>query len=121
MSVKQMFIPPLLALPFILTGCGGVNDTTDESAIDSSVWIINTTDEVSENLYESGTNQGSLVNVQSVETEIVDDLEYTVVSATGIANYQVALRQDEIDTLNARPKAATDFLSGATITLVQVV
>ncbi|MBV1921591.1 MAG: YHYH protein [Pseudomonadales bacterium] len=148
MNFKKILIPPLLALPLILTGCGSsssdTTDTTDatesteesvadtstdastdtstdtttdtstDATTDSSVWIINTTDEVSENLYESGTNQGSRVNVQSVETETVGDLEYTVVSATGIANYQVTLSQNEIDTLNARPKAATDFLSGAT-------
>jgi hypothetical protein len=132
MKFKQAIIPPLLALPLILSGCGSSSDTTEESSADTStdtstdtdtdtgtttdntVWIINSTDEVSENLYESGTNQGSLVNVQSVETETVDNLEYTVVSATGIANYQVTLSQDEINALNARPKAATDFSSGST-------
>ena len=131
MNFKLVFIPPLLALPLLLVGCGSsdsaedtTTDTTTDSSTDTSTdtdtsstssgWIINSDDEVSQNLFESGTNQGSFVNVQSVTAETVDDLEYTVVAATGIANYQVTLSQDEIDALNARPKAATDFLSGAT-------
>jgi len=132
MNFKQVIAPPLLILPLLLSACGSSSETTDTTddttdvtdttdatdtsdATDaSSVWIINTTDEASLNLYESGTNTGSPVNVQSVSTETVDDLEYTVVAATGIANYQVTLTQDGIDALNARPKAATDFLSGVT-------
>jgi hypothetical protein len=129
MNFKQLLIPPLLGLPLMFMGCGSNTSTgpaTDnsgsntDSTINNNAWIINITKEVSQNLFESGTNQGSLVNVQSVETETVDDLVYTVVSATGIANYQVTLNQDNINALNARPKAATDFLSGNTTALADV-
>jgi len=126
MKFKQV-LPPLLILPLLLAGCGSgdetltESDSSDDPVIErdpltdtSSGWILNTTDEVSSNLFESGSSQGSLVNVQSVGIETVDSLEYTVVSATGIANYQVTLSQEQIDTLNARPKAATDFRSGVT-------
>jgi len=125
MDYKNLIITPLIIMPLLLTGCSSTNDTADtndtteatdttEAIETNSVWIINTTDETSENLFESGTSQGSLVNVQSVDTETVDEVEYTVVSATGIANYKVTLTQEQIDALNARPKAATDFLSGVT-------
>ncbi len=88
MNFKQLLIPPLLGLPLMFMGCGSNTSTgpaTDnsgsktDSTINNNAWIINITKEVSQNLFESGTNQGSLVNVQSVETKTVDDLVYTVV------------------------------------------
>lgn len=81
-------------------------------AANDSVWIINETGEVSEHILDSTTGLGVEVDVQSVTSTTVDDVDYTVVNSQGIPKYDVTITQDIIDDLNSRPKATTDFLSG---------
>ncbi|WP_339771638.1 YHYH protein [uncultured Paraglaciecola sp.] len=88
-------------------------DEGEESDSDS-VWIINTTGEVSSRILDSSTGIGVLVNVQSVSDETVDDVDYTVVTSQGIPKYDVTMTQDIIDGINNRPKASTDLVTGET-------
>ncbi|WP_289031317.1 YHYH protein [uncultured Paraglaciecola sp.] len=80
----------------------------------SDIWIINETDAVSTNITDASTGEGVLVDVQSVTEETIDGITYTVVSSQGIPEYDVTITQDMIDSLNARPKASSDFTDGAT-------
>ena len=73
-----------------------------------SAWIINntTTSTFMDNVIE---------DVQSAETVIVDNVEYTNVKATGIPKYDVIITQTVIDNLNSRPRAVSnDFTDGVT-------
>jgi hypothetical protein len=85
----------------------------DDSSTDDSVWIINESGELSEHILDSSTGIGVEVNVQSVSYETVDSEEYVVVNSQGIPNYEFTVTDDILDTLNSRPKADTDFLTGA--------
>lgn len=69
-------------------------------------WVINNTD--------SSANFGVLVNVQSVSSTSIGPNQFNQISATGIPDYQVEMTQAQIDTLNNRPEAATDFDNGQT-------
>ncbi|MBO1255660.1 YHYH protein [Alteromonas sp. 5E99-2] len=80
----------------------------------SNIWIINETDAVSENITDASTGEGILVDVQSIAEETIDGVTYTVVSTQGIPEYDVTITQDLVDSLNARPKASSDFIDGAT-------
>lgn len=79
-----------------------------------SQWMLNTNDERSANIFDSGSASGVLVNIESVEIVEVDGESFAHVIASGIPNYSVTLTQAQLDTLNARPNAATDFADGAT-------
>ncbi|MCP5169550.1 MAG: YHYH protein [Hahellaceae bacterium] len=85
-----------------------------EAATQSTPWIINTQTR-SRYIFEDNSNQGVLVNVQAAESTDINGESYTKVTATGIPDYEVTLTQAQIDTLNARPKASTDFTGGATL------
>lgn len=87
-------------------GSGGVN---------TSVWIVNDTGEQSEHILDSTTGVGVEVNVQSVEEETVNGVEYVVVTSQGIPKYDVTITQDIYDGLAGRPKADSDFASGKPI------
>ena len=69
-------------------------------------WIINNE--------QSGAYIDALVNVQSISDFNIGPNEFYQISATGIPNYSVELTQDDIDALNARPEAASDFVGGQT-------
>jgi hypothetical protein len=79
--------------------------------------MFNTTGETAAYIEE---NNGSpvLVNVQSVEMITANGMDFAFVESTGIPNYSHIMRQAEIDSLNNRPKAATDFATGQTTTSV---
>ncbi|MEI8625269.1 YHYH protein [Pseudoalteromonas sp. B137] len=89
------------------------SDTVDNSAKLTS-WLINN-DTTSTYIQ----NNGAVVeDVQSVEvvsvTEEDADVEYMYVQTTDIPKYDVTLTQDQVDALNNRPRAATDFYNGVT-------
>jgi hypothetical protein len=90
------------------------DEDSDNETSSDSVWIINTTGEVSSRILDSTTGTGVLVNVQSVTDETVDDIDFTVVSSQGIPKYDVTITQDIIDSINNRPKASTDLTTGQT-------
>lgn len=81
---------------------------TTTSVAYTSLWLRNTTGETSPEF----TNVP--VNVQSVYTKTVAGQLYQCITASGIPNHEHTLTAAEIQRLNSRPKAATDFVSGAT-------
>lgn len=80
---------------------------------DESAWIINTTEE-SAHILDSTTGVGVLVDVQSVTEETVDGKDYTVVNSQGIPKYDITITQEIVDSINNRPKASTDLVTGET-------
>jgi hypothetical protein len=68
-----------------------------------SAWLINSDNEISEVIRESGA--GILVNVQSVNPVAQNGQIFAKVVASGIPNYKVILTQDLIDWIQARPRA----------------
>ena len=74
-----------------------------------TAWILNEGDERSDNLFESGSTQGVLVNVQSVSESGSDFVE---INATGIPDYSVTITQALFDWLSDRPRSSSDFVTG---------
>lgn len=122
----QIFIPTLSeteTLVFTLTVDDGVNDAvSDNIAVIVSVtqnsddtrissWIIN--NETSSTYINNG-NTGVTENVQVAEIVNLSDIEYMHVNTTGVPQYDVTLTQEQVDWLNSRPRAATDFANGVT-------
>ena len=91
-------------------------ETTEETStstdVDTSAWLINNST-ISTYISDDSGN-GVVEDVQSVEGEIIDDVEYMVVKTTGIPKYDVTMTQDMVDALNDRPKANSDFSGGET-------
>lgn len=128
-SANTTFTAPTVSedeiLVFEVSVDDGVNDTvTDLVSITveaeattiagNNIWIINETDAVSTNITDASTGEGILVDVQSVTEETVNGASYTVVTTQGIPEYDVTITQEMVDTLNNRPRASSDFTSGAT-------
>jgi len=88
-------------------------DLIEESA--SGSWVLNSDAVRSQYIFETDSNLGVLVNVQSVSESTVENILYTYVEATGIPSYAVSLTEADVDGLNNRPKAASDFTGGSTI------
>ena len=97
-----------------------VNDGTENSNVDlinltTANWLINNS-ERSTFIVDGGT--GTLVNVQSVSLTTVSGEAMLEVQTTGIPNYQLTMTQADIDVLNARPRASSDFNGGVTSAIV---
>ena len=86
-------------------GLDAHSDTLDLTA-QTNTWVINNS--------EVGAYIAALVNVQSVSVTSVGQNSFNRVTATGIPNYEFVLTQDDVDSLNARPKANADFVGGQT-------
>jgi hypothetical protein len=56
----------------------------------------------------------ALVNVQSVTVDESADPATVTVTSMGLPNYTVTFTQAQVDALNARPLASTDFATGST-------
>lgn len=82
--------------------------STDYSCVHANAWLVNTDNQYS-NLY--GTNV-DVITSAFVNTSV--STTGWMVSFNGIPFYGHVFTQDEIDTLNARPRAATDFTTGQT-------
>jgi len=99
-----------------------VNDGTEDSNSDTmyiiaAQWQTNPNAERSLYILDDTTNLGTEVNVQSITDRTNSDNESMIeVSASGIPNYQVTLTQDDIDTLNSRPQASSDFRNSNGVT-----
>ncbi|MFE8072250.1 YHYH protein [Marinobacteraceae bacterium S3BR75-40.1] len=135
MSANRLF-HVLMIGTLLLTGCvgdgssGGSSDSatsqtestgsdtetdsqTDTTVVpDTTLWMLNTEGERSGTIFEENTNQGVLVNVQSVEAVTRDGKNYVEVQSSGIPSYRVEVTQELLDSLDERPNAATDFASG---------
>lgn len=140
MHFKHISIFLILSLTFSLSGCGGGieeetenpggdgpisedpgSDNPDSESPDGSKlsqWIINTTNRSTEIFESAGSNTGVLEDVQLAEERTVNNQTFMYVEATGIPNYDVLITQDIADSLNTRPRAATDFSGGSTSAIV---
>lgn len=90
-------------------GTGGDEDPAPQQKL-LTAWMLNETAARSQFIYESNSNQGVLVNVQSVAPEGDD---YVRVAATGVPDYAVTITEELLAWLNSRPQASSDFISGA--------
>jgi hypothetical protein len=95
--------------------------TTGNNNALQDAWLVNTTSKRSDNIFESGSNQGVLVNVQSVAEISTGGSDYVVVSATGVPDYELTMTTDLLDWLSSRPQASSDFSSGAPTAIVDEV
>ena len=86
-------------------GSDADNDTITVTA-ETKSWVINNSD--------VGANIAALVNVQSVTITNVNQNQFNQVSTSGVPDYSVVMTQADIDSLNNRPEAATDFDGGQT-------
>ncbi|ASM54827.1 hypothetical protein PNIG_a2853 [Pseudoalteromonas nigrifaciens] len=117
------------ALIFELSADDGTNDVVIDSVTitvrASSDYTSNTSAKLASWLINKDTtstyiqNNGAVVeDVQSVEVVSVAqddaDVEYMYVQTTDIPKYDVTLTQEQVDALNNRPRAATDFYNGVT-------
>jgi len=99
-------------------GSGTSNDVTTGDGTVSypellTAWVMNSTGETAAIISNgNGDSTKPQVNVQSVAS---DGSTYAIVTATGIPKYDVYISQEQVDWLNNRPKAATDFDAGSTI------
>jgi hypothetical protein len=79
-----------------------------------NVWLINSEDKRSNYIFDGG--EGVLYDVQLVEQRQANiagtEQAFTYVEATGIPEYNITMTQEQIDALNSRPRANTDFLLG---------
>jgi hypothetical protein len=94
---------------------GACTDTDHADLPACSAWWMNST-ETAAILATDGTD--ALVHVQSVELTTVDGVDYLAVTSLGLPSYTFTFTQHDIDTLNGRPLAATDFLTGQTTATV---
>ncbi len=97
------------------TGGDSGGDSGGDAGADNSnalleAWVLNDGSERSRYIIESDSNNGVLVNVQSVQ----DNGSSVRVSASGIPDYLVEITQAQVDWLNSRPRANSDFASGRT-------
>ena len=92
-----------------INGCDG---TEYESSALCSSWIYNETQERSAVLVEG--SEGILVNITSSAVTDQNGSAFVTVETSGIPSYQMTLTQADVDALNNRPNATTDFVSGTT-------
>jgi len=76
-------------------------------------WVLNDIGMRSTTISENNSNLGVLVNVQSVTSVSNNNNDYVLVTASGIPDYTVTATEELVLWLNSRPKAATDFATGA--------
>ena len=96
----------------------GIEDSNSGTVyIIAAQWQTNPNAERSLYIFDDTTNLGTEVNVQSITDRTNSDNESMIeVSASGIPNYQVTLTQDDIDALNSRPQASSDFKNSNGVT-----
>ncbi|MEM6730311.1 MAG: YHYH protein [Myxococcota bacterium] len=108
-----------LFLVAVSVACGTTNDNGNRNGnnggttADLAAWVVNTT-ERSTQIFESDSNLGVLHDVQVAEARTVDSVDYIYVETSGIPKYDVLVTEELVDSLNARPRAATDFVTGVT-------
>ncbi|WP_046006344.1 YHYH protein [Pseudoalteromonas rubra] len=75
-------------------------------------WILNA-DGATAAVMLDGEGQLAQVNVQTVSAQEQSGQHYTVVTASGIPDYQVTVDQEMLSSLSSRPRAASDFATGS--------
>jgi len=121
------------SLVFELSAEDGVNsaviDTVTINVVASSVALSNTDVKLASWIINNDTtstyiqNNGAVVeDVQSAElvtiTQESTDVEYMYVQTTDIPKYDITLTQEQVDALNNRPRATSDFYNGVTSAVV---
>lgn len=89
--------------------CAGDYDRADLC----TAWMMNTSGETAAVLQDAD-GSAPLVNIQSVSVVEDGGADYAVVVGTGLPSYALTLSADDLDALNSRPRAASDFAGGAT-------
>jgi YHYH protein len=82
-----------------------------------SAWILNQGGERSQHVFEDASRSlGVLVDVESVSlvTDGESGEDLVAVRTSGIPSYRWTLSEQEIDELDSRPRAASDFRAGRT-------
>ena len=92
-----------------LNGCDG---TQYEGSPMCTAWMYNIDRAVSPILQEDGA--GIPVNIAFSEVVSQQQSDFLAVTTSGIPDYEIVFVQSEIDALNARPNAGTDFVDGVT-------
>ena len=118
---------PALSISLVLSLAACASDKSDDSGVSGdsgstgadceesvgalcTAWILNEDDTQTAVLLD-GDRATIAVNVQSVSLE--DGGSLVRVQATGVPSYEVTVDQDVLDSLNSRPLAEADFLTGA--------
>ena len=78
-----------------------------ETSARTESWMVNNS-ETSTTIVDSNGDP-ALVNVQSVTETTFNSQDVVQINATGVPNYNHVMTQDEIDWLNNRPNAGSDF------------
>ena len=119
------YLTQVLVLPFILFNSlanaeinqfknGAPADLIFKASFEiETIWIFNENNQAAVNIVKSNGDP-VLVNVESVLDLNINNVDYVSVTASGIPSYATILNQDEIDALNNRPNAASDFNGGQT-------
>lgn len=90
-------------------GCDG---SSKEGAAICDAWMYNESSSLSSVLQEDSS--GIVTDIASSTVVEEGGKDYLLVSTSGVPSYQKTLSQTDIDSLNARPNAATDFANGVT-------
>lgn len=90
---------------------GQLQSNVAQVQVTAAHWLVNNT---TRSTYIKSAGVGVLVNVQSLASSHQNGIDLLTVTATGIPDYQVLMTQSDVDALNSRPKAATEFLGGTT-------
>ena len=91
----------------------GCTETAYEGSEICDAWIYNTGSSLSSVLREDAA--GIVVDVASSAVVNREGEDFLLITASGIPDYSVVFTQSDIDALNARPNAATDFENGSTV------
>jgi len=90
-----------------------ISETNTNIASILDDWVINNTETAA--VMRNSDGSDFFVNVQNVSSVEDGGQSYALIEASGVPNYRFFVTQEIIDSLNARPLAASDFVSGQTI------
>ena len=96
----------------LITIGNGCTETVYEGAALCEAWFYNPDATLSSVMREDG--EGIVVNIASSNVVNRDGEDLLMITASGIPDYDVVFEQTQIDALNARPNASTDFENGET-------
>ncbi len=96
----------------------GCTETDFEGTPACDAWFYNIDETLSNVLQEDGS--GIVVNIASSAVVYEGEEAFLKISTSGIPDYDVVFEQSDIDALNVRPNASTDFENGETTAQVGV-
>ena len=102
----------------ISNGSNGCVDTEYEGSFLCDAWLYNTSGKKSAVLQEDGA--GILTDIAYTTLSTEDDVDYLIIETSGVPSYEWKADQSDVDWLNNRPNASTDFVDGETLAQVGV-